>query len=171
VGLSNETAWGTMKCLHHAESRGLPRVQSVQNSYNLLNRLYEQDLSEVSQREHVSLLPYSPLGSGVLSGKYLNGQLPEDSRLKLYPEFGRYAKGPAEIATVKYLELAENMGISLVDLALKFCDTRPFVASTIIGATKMDQLRENIAAFDCVWTDEIEAAVEEIHKVHHNPAP
>ena len=172
VGLSNETAWGVMKCLSHAEQDDLPRVQSIQNAYNLLNRLYEQDLAEVSLRENVSLLAYSPAGGGSLSGKYLGGKLPEGSRSKLFPGFGaRYETPTALIAIEKYVSLAKETGLSPMQLALKFVDSRPFVGSTIIGATTMDQLRENMAAFDISWTEEIEQAVTKIHLESPDPSP
>ncbi|MCK5425675.1 MAG: aldo/keto reductase [Emcibacter sp.] len=172
VGLSNETAWGVMNSLHHAELDGLPRVQSIQNAYNLLNRLFEQNLAEVSMRENVALLAYSPAGGGSLSGKYLDGKLPEGSRNKLFPGFGgRFETPTALVAIAKYITLAKEMGISPMQLALKFVDSRPFVGSTIIGATSMDQLREDIAAFDATWTDEIEQAVTKIHLESPDPSP
>ncbi|MCF6196720.1 MAG: aldo/keto reductase [Emcibacter sp.] len=171
-GLSNETPWGVMKCLHHAEQDGLPRVQSVQNAYSLLNRLYEHGLSEVSLREEVSLLAYSPIGGGFLSGKYLDGALPEGSRQQLFPDFAdRYKKPGVDPAVRKYQALAERHGLSLIQLAHKFVDSRPFVASSIIGATTMDQLRENMAAFETKWNDELERAVNEIHLENPDPAP
>jgi len=172
IGLSNESPWGVMKCLHHAEADKLPRVQSVQNAYSLLNRLYEQGLSEVSLREDISLLAYSPLGGGSLSGKYLNGHLPEGSRQQLFPGFAdRYTKPGVDAAIGKYFALAEDAGLTPVQLALKFVDSRPFVAASIIGATTMTQLRENMAAFDTVWTDELEQAVTKIHLENPDPAP
>lgn len=172
VGLSNETAWGVMKCLHHAEQDDAPRVQSIQNAYNLLNRLFEQDLAEVSLREDVSLLAYSPIAGGALSGKYLDGQLPAGSRQQLFPGFAdRNLKPGVDPAIRKYLTLAEEMGLTPIQLALKFVDSRPFVTSSIIGATTMDQLRENIAAFDGTWNDELEQAVNKIHLENPDPAP
>ncbi len=172
VGLSNETPWGVMSCLHHAEVRGLPRVHSVQNAYNLLNRLYEQGLAEISLREEVSCLPYSPLGGGCLSGKYLDGALPQGSRRQLFPDFtSRYQKENVDEAIRAYRDLAAQHGLSLVQLALKFVDSRPFVAASIIGATTLDQLREDIAAFRTKWTDELEQGVEHIHRRYPDPAP
>ncbi|WP_321395391.1 aldo/keto reductase [Emcibacter sp.] len=172
VGLSNETPWGTMKCLHYAETRDLPRVQSVQNAYNLLNRLYEQGLAEVSHRETVSCLPYSPIAGGTLSGKYLNGALPEGSRRQLFQGFtDRYQKVNVENAVAAYKTLAEAHGLTLLQLAQKFVESRPFVTASIIGATSMEQLKENIAAFDIEWTDTLEQGVNEIHEQYPNPAP
>ena len=172
VGLSNETPWATMKCLHHAETRGLPRVQSVQNAYNLLNRLYEHGLAEVSHREGVACLPYSPLGGGTLSGKYLGGALPEGSRRQLFGRFtDRYQKVNTDDAVAAYKALAEEHGLSLVQMALKFVDSRDFVTSTIIGATTMAQLEENMAAFEVEWTEELEQGVSRIFEKYPNPAP
>lgn len=172
VGLSNETAWGVMKSLHHAEQDDAPRVQSVQNAYNLLNRLYEQDLAEVSLREDVSLLAYSPIAGGALSGKYLDGQLPRGSRQQLFPGFAdRNLKPGVDPAIRKYLTLAEEMGLTPIQLALKFVDSRPFVTSSVIGATTMVQLREDIAAFDVEWSDELDRAVNKIHLENPDPAP
>lgn len=172
VGLSNETAWGVMKCLHHGQQDSLPRVQSIQNAYNLLNRLFEQGLAEISLREDVSLLAYSPLAGGALSGKYLDGKLPAGSRYRLFPEFAdRAGKPDVDTAIRKYLSLAEERGLTLIQLAEKFVDSRSFVTSSIIGATTMDQLRENIAAFDVEWCDELELAVTKIHLENPDPAP
>ena len=172
IGLSNETPWGTMKCLHYSETRDLPRVQSVQNAYNLLNRLYEHGLAEVSHREGVACLPYSPLGGGTLSGKYLGGALPEGSRRQLFGGFtNRYQKVNVEEAVTAYKALAEDHGLSLVQLAQKFVDSRDFVTSSIIGATTMDQLKENIAAFELEWSDELEQGVNGIFEKYPNPAP
>ncbi|MBL4802330.1 MAG: aldo/keto reductase [Emcibacter sp.] len=172
VGLSNETAWGVMKCLNHGEQDGVPKIQSIQNAYNLLNRLFEQGLSEVSLREDVSLLAYSPIAGGALSGKYLDGKLPMGSRQQLYPDFAdRYRKPGVEAAIEKYRTLAQNNGITLLQLAQKFVDSRPFVGSSIIGATTMDQLKENIAAFDVNWSEDLEQGVNEIHLQNPDPAP
>lgn len=172
IGLSNETPWGVMTCLHHAQQDHLPRVQSVQNAYNLLNRLFEQGLAEVSLREELSLLAYSPLGGGCLSGKYLHGKLPLGSRQQLFPSFAdRYVKPGVDEAISKYLALAENTGLTPVQLALKFIDSRPFVTSSIIGATTMNQLRENLAAFETEWTEDMERGVNAIHVENPDPAP
>lgn len=172
VGQSNETAWGMMKCLHTAETGNLPRVETIQNAYNLLNRLFEQGLAEVCMREDVALLAYSPLAGGSLSGKYLGGALPAGSRQQLFPQFvGRYRTSGLEDAIKKYCALAEQFDISPVSLALKFVESRPFVGSTIIGATTMAQLSEDIAAFDLEWTEELESAIEKIHLENPDPAP
>ncbi len=172
VGLSNESAWGVMTSLHHGAQDNLPRVQTIQNAYNLLNRLFEQELAEVSLREDVSLLAYSPTAGGALSGKYLAGGLPEGSRQQLFPFFAaRYKKPGVEPAIAKYLSLATEMGLTLIQLAQKFVDSRPFVTSSIIGATTMEQLRENISAFDVGWSKELEKMVNKIHLENPDPAP
>lgn len=172
VGQSNETAWGMMKCLHTAETGNLPRVETIQNAYNLLNRLFEQGLAEVCMREDVALLAYSPLAGGSLSGKYLGGALPVGSRQQLFPQFvDRYRTPGLEAAIEKYCALAEQCDISPVSLALKFVESRPFVGSTIIGATTMAQLSEDIAAFDLEWTEELESAIQKIHLENPDPAP
>jgi len=172
VGLSNETSWGAMKCLHHAEQDGLPRIQSIQNAYNLLNRLFEQGLAEVSLQEDISLLAYSPIAGGALSGKYLGGKLPKGSRQQLFPGFAsRYRKPGVDPAIRKYLALAEDRGLTLIQLAQKFIDSRSFVSTSIIGATTMAQLRENISAFEVTWEDDLEQAVNDIHLENPDPAP
>ncbi|PHR62800.1 MAG: aldo/keto reductase [Robiginitomaculum sp.] len=171
IGVSNETSWGLMRYLIEAESRGLPRMASIQNAYHLLNRSFETGLAEISLREEVGLLAYSPLGQGTLTGKYLNGARPEGARGTLFGRLERYQGPGAEEAITAYAQCARDHGLSPVQLALKFCDTRPFIASTLIGATSMDQLKENIAAFDTPWTDDLEKAVNDLHTVHRSPCP
>jgi len=144
IGLSNETPWGVMQFLHYAEQAGLPRVVSVQNPYSLLNRSYEVGLAEVSWREQAGLLAYSPLGFGVLSGKYLDGVRPAGARITLYPEYTRYSSPAALVATEKYVTLSREHDLDPAQMALAYVNTRPFLTSTIIGATTMDQLRKNI---------------------------
>ncbi len=171
IGLSNETAWGTMKFLQVAERLGLPRVISVQNPYNLLNRSYEVGLAEVSQREQVGLLAYSPLGFGVLSGKYLEGKQPGASRLTLFPDYTRYSSQPATQAVEKYAALARANGLTPAQLALAYINTRPFLAANIIGATSMEQLKENISSIDVKLEDVVLERIEEIHSQHPYPSP
>jgi aryl-alcohol dehydrogenase-like predicted oxidoreductase len=171
IGVSNETSWGLMRYLIEAESRGLPRMASIQNAYHLLNRSFETGLAEISLREEVGLLAYSPLGQGTLTGKYLNGSRPEGARGTLFGRLERYQGPGAEEAIAAYAKCARDHGLSPVQLALKFCDTRPFVASTLIGATTMDQLKENIAAFDASWSEDLEKAVNDLHTVHRSPCP
>lgn len=171
VGLSNESAWGTMKFLELAERHGLPRVMSVQNPYNLLNRSYEVGLAEVSHREQVSLLPYSPLAFGVLSGKYLGDERPADARLTLFDRFTRYTKAPGVRATEAYVNLAREHGLDPAQMALQWVTEQPFVTSNIIGATTMEQLEANIDSAEVTLTDELLEGIEAIHAEAPNPCP
>jgi aryl-alcohol dehydrogenase-like predicted oxidoreductase len=171
IGLSNESAWGTMTFLRHAERGGLPRVQSVQNAYNLVNRTYETALAEVSMREEVSLLAYSPLGQGFLTGKYLDGARPEGARTTLFSRGQRYQTPGAETAIAAYVGLARELGLDPAALAIAFVDSRPFVTSTIIGATSMAQLEADIAAVRVAITPEIEERINAIHVLNCNPCP
>ncbi|KAF0118005.1 MAG: aldo/keto reductase [Hyphomonadaceae bacterium] len=171
IGVSNETSWGTMQFLIEAEKNGLPRIASIQNAYHLLNRNFETGLSEIAQREDVGLLAYSPLAQGYLTGKYQNGARPEGARTTLFNRGQRYETPSAEATIDKYLELAKEIDLTPSQLALQFCATRPFMTSVIIGATKMEQLREDIGAFDVEWNKEIEHKVNSIHKSCPNPCP
>jgi aryl-alcohol dehydrogenase-like predicted oxidoreductase len=170
-GLSNESAWGTMTFLKHAEAKGMARVQSVQNAYSLLNRTYEVALAEVSLREQVSLLAYSPLAQGYLSGKYLDGARPAGARSTLFNRGQRYENPTAEAAIRKYLALAREFGLDPAQMALAFVNSRPFVTSTIIGATKMEQLKTDIASVEVTITPELEKRINAIHVEHCNPCP
>lgn len=170
-GLSNETAWGTMKVLQIAEQNGWAKPVSIQNPYNLLNRSYEVGLAEVSHREGVGLLAYSPMAFGVLSGKYLNGQQPARGRITLFERFARYKGEHAEAAVQKYADLAQRHGLTPAAMALAFVTQQGFVTSNIIGATTMDQLRENIATAELQLTPQLLAEIDAIHKVHSNPCP
>jgi aryl-alcohol dehydrogenase-like predicted oxidoreductase len=171
VGLSNESAWGTMTFLRHAETRGLPRVQTVQNAYSLLNRTYEVALAEVSLREGIGLLAYSPLAQGYLTGKYLDGARPAGSRSTLFDRGQRYETPGAEPAIRKYVALAREHGLDPAQMAIAFVNSRPFVHATIIGATSLEQLKADIAAVDVTLTPELEAQIDAIHLVHCNPCP
>jgi aryl-alcohol dehydrogenase-like predicted oxidoreductase len=171
VGLSNETAWGMMECLRLGEKHDLPRMQSVQNPYNLLNRLYEIGAAECSIRSECGLLAYSPLAFGYLSGKYLNGQKPEGARLTKYERFARYTSNKAETATTRYVALAEQHGLTPTQLALAFVNQQPFVTSNIIGATTMEQLKENIGTEAITLSDEVMEAINVIHADDPNPCP
>lgn len=171
VGLSNESAWGTMSALHLSETQNVPRVQSVQNAYNLLNRTYETALSEVAMRENVGLLAYSPLGQGVLTGKYQNGAMPKGARKTLFGRMQRYETPGASPAIDAYLKLAKDQNLDPAQLALQFVTTRPFVTSNIIGATSLQQLKTDIESINLQWTDELESAVNAIHLIHTNPCP
>ena len=171
IGISNETPWGTNKYLEFAKNAGHEKIISIQNPYSLLNRIYEVGLAEISQHENIGLLAYSPLGFGQLTGKYIN-KTEKNTRLGLYGDwFTRYSNENCLSAVKEYLKIANKYNISLTHLALAFVNTRPFVASNIIGATTMAQLKENIESVDIDISEEI---LEEINKVHlnqPNPAP
>ena len=172
IGLSNETPWGVMRFLEeYKKDYSLPKVITVKNPYSLLNRLYEVGLAEVSHREQVGLLPYSPLGFGVLSGKYLGGKTPKDARVTLFPNYNRYSGTEATAATEAYAEIAAQHGLSLPQMALAYLRTKPFVTSTIIGATSMPQLIENIASIELSLEDAVIEQLEAVHKRFPNPAP
>jgi len=171
VGVSNETAWGTMRHIMAAESNGRPRIASIQNAYNLLNRTFEIGLSEISLREDVGLLAYSPLAQGYLTGKYEGGALPKGSRKQLFNRLQRYETPRAPAAITAYINLAREFGLDPGQMALQFVTTRPFVTSNIIGATTMEQLRTDIDSVDLEWTDALEQAIEAIHLDNPNPCP
>lgn len=171
IGVSNETAYGVMRFLAESDKHNLPRMVSIQNAYNLVNRTFEEGLDEVAMREQVGLLAYSPLAQGYLTGKYRDGALPKGSRKALFERLGRYEKPGAEDAINAYVDLATSRNIDPAKLAIKFCDTRPFTTSTIIGATTMDQLKTCIDAFDLNWTDELETEVNAIHQRNPSPCP
>ena len=172
VGLSNETPWGTMKYLQASEQYNLPRPVTVQNSYSMIHRGYEVGMSEVSLRENVGLLAYSPLAQGVLSGKYLNGNLPEGARGTLFPRFiARYKNDASERAVKKYLQIAEKNNLTLTELSLAFVNQLPFVTSNIIGATKLDQLKENINSINVELSEETIKEINAVHAEIPNPAP
>lgn len=171
IGLSNETPWGTMKFLHLAESMGLEKIVSVQNPYSLLNRSYEVGLSEIAHYEKIGLLAYSPLAFGYLTGKFRHGARPENARITLFSRFSRYSNPQSEWATEQYALLAEKHGLSLAQMSLAFIKQQFFVTSTIIGATNLEQLKENIDAFDLVLSEEVLQGIEDIHRQQPNPAP
>ncbi len=172
IGLSNETPWGTMTYLQLAKELGLPRIVSVQNPYSLLNRSYEIGLAEIAHRQQVGLLAYSPLGFGVLSGKYLQGQQPAGARLTLWGNyFTRYTKPLAQQVTQQYVELARQHQLDPAQMALAYVNSRPFLTSTIIGATTLEQLKTNIASADVVLSEEVLKGIEAIHETHPNPCP
>jgi len=171
VGLSNEKAWGTMRYLEESKTHNLPRMITIQNAYSLLNRLFEGDMAELAIREKIGLLTYSPLGCGVLTGKYIKGTATENSRLKLFPRFSRYSSEQSTDATKKYLIIAENNNLSLTQMSLAFINQQPFVTSNIIGATSLEQLKENIASIDVVLNDDIIEQINEVHAAIPNPAP
>ena len=171
IGLSNETPWGLAQYLQLSQCDDFPRVVSVQNSYSLVNRIYEGGLSEFAFRERVGLLAYSPLGMGSLSGKYRGGERPEGSRMALFPNFmPRYQKPLVEEAIDRYCRLAGDFGLSPTQLALGFVNTRPFVSSNIVGATSLAQLEENIDSIDVDISPELEQEINRIHALCKNPA-
>ncbi len=171
IGVSNETPWGLMRYLSLAESTDLPRVVSIQNPYNLLNRSYEVGLAEISHREQVGLLAYSPMGFGVLSGKYLDGARPAGSRLALFDAYNRYSNPQAESATARYVALAREQGLNPAQMALAFVTSRSFTTSNIIGATNLQQLESNIASAELELSDEVLQQIEQIHTQQPNPCP
>ncbi|QLE84323.1 NADP(H)-dependent aldo-keto reductase [Shewanella sp. Scap07] len=172
IGVSNETPWGLMKYLQLAEKHGLPRVVSVQNPYNLLNRSFEVGMAEIAHREEVPLLAYSPLAFGALSGKYLDNQWPEGARLTLYKRFARYTGSAMAIeATRAYVELAREFQLNPAQMALAFVNQRSFVASNIIGATSVAQLSDNIASLQVSLSDELMQRLEELGQLYRMPCP
>jgi aryl-alcohol dehydrogenase-like predicted oxidoreductase len=171
IGLSNETPWGVSRFLHLSESRGWPRIASIQNPYNLLNRTYEVGLAEMSMREQVGLLAYSPLAFGALTGKYLNGLRPEKGRLTLFSRFTRYSNPEAQAACARYVQLAREHGLDPAQMALAFVTRQPFVTSNIIGATNMDQLNRNLSSVNMGLPDALLEAIAAIHRSQPNPAP
>lgn len=172
VGLSNETPWGVMRFLEESKVHiNLPRMITIQNPYNLLNRQFEVGLSEISMRSRIGLLAYSPLGFGTLSGKYLGGLKPANARISLFPQYQRYSSTNAERATQMYYDLARDHGLSPAQMALAFVHSRPFLTATIIGATSMKQLRENISSIDVDLKPEVLEAIDAIHEEIPNPAP
>tara|TARA_R110000751_G_scaffold146601_1_gene250593 strand:- start:851 stop:1885 length:1035 start_codon:yes stop_codon:yes gene_type:complete len=171
IGLSNEKAWGTMRYLEEAKTNNLPRPVTIQNAYSLLNRVFEGDMAEVSLRENIGLLVYSPMAFGVLSGKYVKGIAGDNSRLKLFPRFARYSSEQSTLATKKYLELAEQNNLSLAQMSLAFVNHRPFVTSNIIGASSLIQLKENINSINLTLNEELMEQIENIHAIIPNPAP
>ncbi|MHC2144375.1 NADP(H)-dependent aldo-keto reductase [Pseudomonas sp. 210_17 TE3656] len=172
IGVSNETPWGVAEFLREAHEQGLPRIVSIQNPYSLLNRLYEGGLSEFSQREQLGLLAYSPLAFGTLTGKYLNGALPEGSRLSaVYRTFNRYDSPAAQQAIAAYVALAAELSLSPAQLALAFVIGKPFVSSALTGQTSLEQLADNLGALEVKLDEQTLARIEQIHRQFPNPAP
>ncbi|MGV3346600.1 NADP(H)-dependent aldo-keto reductase [Enterobacteriaceae bacterium LUAb1] len=171
IGVSNETPWGVMRYLHLAEKHGLPRIVTIQNPYSLLNRSFEAGLAEISQFEGVELLAYSSLAFGVLSGKYLNGAKPAGARNTLFSRFTRYSGIQATQATAEYVALAKKHNLNPAQMALAFVRQQPFVASTLLGATTLEQLALNIASYDLVLDAELLESLEAIHHRYTYPAP
>ena len=171
IGLSNEWAWGLMKFLETSKEYNLPRIVSVQNAYNLINRTYDASLREVSYRENVPLLAYSPMAFGHLSAKYIRDKEAK-GRVNIFDGFAQRYEKPSVVPAVEaYASLADDLGVTPATLSLAFVYSRWFCASTIIGATSMEQLQENINASNMEWNEELENAIESIHLQFFNPAP
>ena len=171
IGMSNETPYGLSRYLEISKNKGAPRMMSVQNPYNLVNRTYEIGMSEISIREKCGLLVYYPLAAGGLSGKYRNGKMPKDSRMALFKGWERHLNPLAMKAYDEYFKLAKDLNLTMVQLAQSFVNSRPFVTSNIIGATTMDQLKENVESINIDFTDEMMDRVNEIHNNNPNPSP
>lgn len=171
IGISNENSWGTMRYLEESKHHNLPRVSTIQNAYSMVTRTFETDMAEVALRENVGLLAYSPMAFGVLSGKYIKGNASEDARLKLFPRFARYSSEQATEAAKRYLKIAEDYNMTLAQMSLAFVNQQPFVTSTIIGATKMEQLKENIESINTTLSEEVLNKIADVHAAIPNPAP
>lgn len=170
IGVSNETPWGVHEYLRLANEKSLPRIVSIQNQYSLINRTYEVGLSELCMKEDVSLLAYSPLSFGVLSGKYLGGAKPPGARFTLWERSSNRYNAPENQEAIRlYVELAKKHGLSPATMAIAFVNDRPFNTSTIIGATTMEQLREDIASADVVLSEDVLKGIADIYKTHPDP--
>ena len=171
IGMSNETPYGLSRYLEISKNKGAPRMMSVQNPYNLVNRTYEIGMSEISIRQKCGLLVYYPLAAGALSGKYRNGEMPKNSRMTLFKGWQRHLNPLAMRAYDEYYKLAKDFNLTMVQLAQSFVNSRPFVTSNIIGATTMEQLKENIDSVNIDFTDEMMERVDKIHNENPNPSP
>ncbi len=172
LGVSNESPWGIMRYLAASEHKGLPRIHGNQNAYNLLNRTWEYGLAEIAMQEDVGLLSYSPLAQGYLSGKYLNGGLPEGSRKARWGDrLGRYSTPSTDDAIACYCEIAKDIGVDPSALAMRFVTSRPWTTTAIFGASNDAQLDVAIASTQMDWTDEVETAVNDVHARWPNPCP
>jgi len=172
VGLSNETPWGVMNYLKLSKDKGLPRMMSIQNPYSLLNRSYEVGLAEVSIREQIGCLAYSPLASGYLSGKYRNGALPKGSRIERDFDFwSRYRKPNTKKAVEEYYKISKKYNLDISQMSIKFCEVQDFMTSVIIGATTMEQLKTNIESVKVKLDKEIIKEINEVQKIYPNPCP
>ena len=171
IGISNEKSWGAMRYIEESNKCNLPRVVTIQNAYSLLNRPFEGDLAEISIREGLGLLAYSPLGFGVLTGKYIKGTASDNARLKIFPRFSRYSSTEATNATKEYLKIALDNQLSLTQMSLAFVNQQPFVTSNIIGATNLNQLEENISSIEVTLSEEVLSKINEVHSKIPNPSP
>jgi aryl-alcohol dehydrogenase-like predicted oxidoreductase len=171
VGLSNETPWGAMKFLQIAEREGLPRMVTIQNSYNLLNRTFDSGLSEICEEEGMRSLPYSPLAFGRLAGKYRRGAKPEGARITLWERFARYNGPNSDAAIEEYAKIAEDAGLDFAQMSLAWINQRHHVASNLIGATTMEQLKSNIDSINVELSGEVRKAIDTVHHRYPNPCP
>ncbi len=172
VGLSNETPWGVLGYLQLSKDKNLPRMMSIQNPYSLLNRSYEVGLAEVSIRENIGCLAYSPLASGYLSGKYRNGNLPKGSRMQRdYDFWTRYRKPNMESAVEEYYKISKKYNLDMSQMSIKFCEIQQFMTSVIIGATTMEQLKTNIESVKVNLDLEAIKEINEVQKKYPNPCP
>ena len=171
VGLSNETAWGLSKFLELSKMKGLPKMMSVQNPYNLLNRTYEVGLAEISIREQSGLLAYSPLAFGYLTGKYRNNKLPAKSRMQLFKNFNRYKNENGQKAIDEYYKISKKYNLDFTQMSLKFCEIQHFTTSVIIGATTMEQLKTNIESVNVNLNSDIINDINKIQQKYPNPCP
>ncbi len=172
VGLSNETPWGALNYLQLSKDKNLPRMMSIQNPYSLLNRSYEVGLAEVSVREQIGCLAYSPLASGYLSGKYRNKKFPKGSRMQRdYDFWTRYRKPNTEDAVDLYYKISKKFDLNMSQMSIKFCEIQDFMTSVIIGATTMEQLKTNIESVNVNLSDEVIKEINEVQKIYPNPCP
>ncbi|MFD0989421.1 aldo/keto reductase [Mariniflexile jejuense] len=170
VGMSNEKAWGAMRLLEESKNHSLPRMKTIQNAYSLINRGFEGDMAEIAIRENLGLLAYSPMAFGVLSGKYIKGTAADNARLKLFPRFARYSSEASTEATKRYLNIAEANNMTLAQMSLAFVTQQPFVTSNIIGATSLEQLKENIGSVNITLDEAILKEINDVHTAIPNPA-
>ena len=171
VGLSNETAWGLSKFLELSKMKGLPRMMSVQNPYNLLNRTYEVGLAEISVREQSGLLAYSPLAFGYLTGKYRNNKLPAKSRMQLFKNFNRYKNENGQKAIDEYYKVSKKYNLDFTQMSLKFCEIQHFTTSVIIGATTMQQLKSDIESLNVNLSNDVIEEINQVQTIYPNPCP
>jgi len=172
VGLSNETPWGVMNYLQLSKDKDLPRMMSIQNPYSLLNRSYEVGLAEISIREKIGCLAYSPLASGYLSGKYRNGNYPKGSRMERDFDFWtRYRKPNVDKVVEEYFKISKKYGLDISQMSIKFCEVQDFMTSVIIGATTMEQLKTDIESVKVKLDEEVIKEINEIQKIYPNPCP
>ena len=171
IGLSNETPWGMMQFINAANYHGLPRMASIQNPYNLLNRIFEIGHAEIAHHEDMGLLAYSPMAFGLLSGKYLHGARPENTRMTLFNHFKRYNTPEAEEAIASYQQIASEHNLSMARMSLAYVNSRTFVTSNIIGATSLCQLRENIDSQQVRLPKAVLRKIEKVHRHNANPCP